>query len=133
MGAVHLYLAQAGLSAIWALQEQSQQFRTDASEELSHVEKLVRRLLELGIVPPAVALPAVRLGRTVEEMLLIDRELEVDAIRLYEQARLYCARIRDSDSEGLFAGLLADELAHLAHIDAYLDQARSGRDERGLQ
>lgn len=130
-GAVQLYLAQASLTAMWALDDESRQFRTDGLEELGHVERVLRRLLELGMAPPAVAGPPVRLGRSVEEMLLIDRELEVDVIRLYEPARLYSARIRDQGSEELFAGLLGDELEHLAHIDACLDEARSGGPQRG--
>jgi bacterioferritin len=124
-GAVQLYLAQAGLAAIWALDDESRQFRADGLDELGHGERVMKRLLELGVAPPAVASPPLRLGRSVEEMLIIDRELEVDVIRLYEQAGIYCARIQDRDSEELFAGLLREELEHLAHIDACLDEARS--------
>lgn len=131
MGAVQLYLAQAGLAGMWALDDESRQFRTDGLDELGHVERVQQRLLELGMAPPAVAGPPVRLGRSVEEMLLIDRELEVEVIRLYEPARLYSARIRDQGSEELFAGLLRDELEHLAHIDAWLDEARSGARQGG--
>lgn len=130
-GAVQLYLAQAGLAAIWGLDDESRQFRADGIEELGHVERVMQRLLELGVAPPAVAGPPVRLGRSVEEMLIVDRELEVDVIRLYEQARLYSARIRDRDSEELFAGLLRDELEHLGHIDACLDGGRSGDRQQG--
>lgn len=123
-GAVQLYLAQASLAAMWGLDEWARQFRTDGSEELGHVERVMQRLLELGIAPPAVATAPVRLGRSVEEMLLIDRELEVDVVRLYDQARLYGARTRDRVSEDLFASLLGDEMEHLAHIDASLDELR---------
>lgn len=125
LGAVQLYLAQASLAAMWGLDDWSRQFRNDGFEELGHVERVMQRLLELGMAPPAVAGPPVRLGRAVEEMLLIDRELEVDVVRLYEQARLYSARTRNLDCEKLFAGLLGDELEHLAHIDASLDALRS--------
>jgi bacterioferritin len=132
-GAVQLYMAQAILAEMWGLHEQSRQFRTDGLEELDHVERVMRRLLEFGLAPPSLNGPPVRLGRSVEEMLLIDREMEVDVIRLYEEARLYSARIRDHASEELFAGLLGDELEHLAHIDVCLDKARSGGQQRGQE
>jgi bacterioferritin len=130
-GAVQQYLAQASLTAIWCLEDESRQFRADGIEELGHVERVLQRLLELGVTPPPVASPAVRLGGSVEEMLVIDRELEVDVVRLYEQAGLYSARVGDRSSEELFADLLRDELEHLAHIDACLDETRSGARQHG--
>lgn len=125
-GAVQLYLAQAGLAALWALENESRRFRADALDELSHVERVMHRLLALGVAPPAVSGPPLRLGRDVDQMLLVDRELEVDVIQLYERARLYCARVRDRDSEELFADLLGEELEHLAHIDAWRAELLSG-------
>ena len=46
----------------------------------------------------------------------IDRVLEVEAIRLYEEAAAYCGRVRDFAHHGLFAGILRDELMHLDEL-----------------
>jgi bacterioferritin len=120
ISAVQQYLAQASLAELWADNAHSRQFRSDGLEELGHVEKLMHRLLELGIAPPNLTGPPIRLGRSIEEMLLIDRHLEVDVVRYYEQARRYCDRSGDGETEKLFAELLEDELEHLAHIDVEL-------------
>ncbi|MDZ7602288.1 MAG: ferritin-like domain-containing protein, partial [Hoeflea sp.] len=75
------------------------------------------RLIVLGIAPSAGNLPPARLGRTVEEMVAADRVLEVDAVRLYEQAVLHAERMRDADSAALLKGILAEEIAHVRELD----------------
>jgi bacterioferritin len=75
-------------------------------------------LLKLGAAPHATQLPPVRLGRTLEEMIAIDRVLEVEAVRLYEEAAAYCARVRDFAHHALFAKILRDELQHLQELDS---------------
>ena len=80
----------------------------------------------LGIPSNATQLPTVRTGRSVEEMLQIDRELEIEAVRLYEDAAHYCARIRDSETQALFADILQDELGHLGDLDRMLTEIQKG-------
>ena len=120
MAAVQQYLMQAKLAGLWSMPELSARLNKDAGEELVHVGRIMERMLVLGIPSNASQLPPVRPGRNVEEMLLIDRELEVEAIRLYEEAAHYCARVRDSETQILFNGLLQDEVEHLQDIDKQL-------------
>jgi len=120
MAAVQQYLLQAKLAGMWGLSTQSARFRLDASEELVHAERLMERMLVLGIPCNATQLPAVRPGRTLEEMLQIDRLLEIEAIRLYEEAALYCGRRQDGETQALMHALLEDELGHLKDLDQQL-------------
>ena len=120
MAAVQQYLMQAKLAGLWSMPELSARLNKDAGEELVHVGRIMERMLVLGIPSNASQLPPVRPGRNVEEMLLIDRELEVEAIRLYEDAAHYCTRVRDSETQILFNGLLQDEVEHLQDIDKQL-------------
>jgi len=92
-------------------------FRQDVIEELGHVESLMEALIKLGVTPNATQLPAVRLGRSMEEMFAIDRVLEVEAVRLYEEAAAYCWRVRDDGHHALFSKILRDELHHLDELD----------------
>lgn len=120
MGAVQQYLAQASLAEIWDLDEYGRRFRRDGIDELAHVERLIRRMLVLSITPNVSGIAPVRTGRSVEEMLLIDRELEIDAIQSYDDAARYCARVGDNETAELFAGLLREELEHLSSLDEAL-------------
>lgn len=120
MGAVQQYLAQASLAEMWELDDYARRFRRDGVDELAHVERLIHRMLLLGITPNSGSIAPVRQGRSVKEMLLIDRALEIEAIHAYDDAARYCARIGDRATEGLFAGLLREELEHLESIDEAL-------------
>ena len=68
------------------------------------------------MAPNATQLPPVRLGRSLHEMILVARGLEVDAIHLYEEAVAYCARVNDARHHALFSGILRDELGHLEEL-----------------
>ena len=117
MAAVQQYMAQSKLCGLWNMAEHCAHFRQDVIEELGHVESLMDALLKLGVTPHATQLPPVRLGRTMDEMIEIDRVLEVEAVRLYEEAAAYCARVRDFGHHGLFTQILRDELQHLEELD----------------
>ncbi len=126
LAAVQQYLMQSRLVALWGMADMSARMRSDVNEELVHAERLMTRMLILGIPSNAAQLPPVRTGRSVEEMLQIDRTLEIEAIRLYEEAVHYSARIRDSETETLCSAILQDELGHLRDLDRMLTEIRKG-------
>ncbi|QKE42324.1 MAG: bacterioferritin [Ferrovum myxofaciens] len=124
LAAVQQYLMQAKLTGLWGLSAQSAQFRRDVNEELVHAERLMERMLILGIPCNATQLPPIRLGRTLAEMLQIDRGLEIEAIRLYEEAAFYCARRQDGETQALMRALMEDELGHLKELDQQLSELK---------
>lgn len=117
MSAVQQYLAQSVLARLWGDYALSSQLRREAVEEMQHAERLMERLIVLGVPPSAGNLPPARLGRTVDDMLAADRVLEVDAVRLYEQAVAHARRMRDPVSVALLEGILAEEVAHVHEIE----------------
>ena len=116
MAAVQQYMAQSRLCDIWEMSGYCAHFREDVTEELAHVQSLIDALLRIGVAPNATQLPPVRLGRSLHEMILVARGLEVDAIHLYEEAVAYCARVNDARHHALFSGILRDELGHLEEL-----------------
>jgi bacterioferritin len=70
-------------------------------------------LIKLGVAPSAGNLPPSRLGRTAEALLDADHQLEVDAVRLYQQALAHAERMRDAERAQLFAGILREEMEHV--------------------
>ena len=97
MCAVQQYLAQSVLARLWGDEALSSKLRSEAVEELGHAERLMERLIVLGVAPSAGNLPPSRLGRSVDELLAADRELEVEAVHLYQEAVAHARRMRDSD------------------------------------
>ncbi|MFO7542840.1 MAG: ferritin-like domain-containing protein [Thiobacillus sp.] len=118
MSAVQQYLAQSVLARLWGDYALSSQLRREAVEELQHAERLMERLIVLGVAPSAGNLPPARLGRSVDELLSADRVLEVDAVRLYDEALSHARRMRDPDSAALLESILAEELAHVRELDS---------------
>ena len=118
MSAVQQYLAQSVLARMWGDEALSSKLRSEAVEELGHAERLMERLIAVGVAPSAGNLPPSRLGRSVDDMLAADRELEVDAVRLYQEAVAHARRMRDSDGASLHADILAEEMEHVQEIDS---------------
>lgn len=132
MAAVQQYMAQSKLCELWGMADFRDHFRQHAIEELGHVEDLMGALLKLGVTPQVTQMPTVRLGRTMEEILQIDKVLELEAVRLYEAAADYCLRLRDADHHALLSRILGDELKHLDEMGrlglppAHLKEQRHG-------
>ena len=118
MSAVQQYLAQSVLARLWGDEALSSKLRSEAVEELGHAERLMERLIAVGVAPSAGNLPPSRLGRSVDDMLAADRELEVEAVRLYQEAVAHAQRMRDSGSAALLAEILAEEMEHVQEIDS---------------
>ena len=118
MSAVQQYLAQSVLARLWGDEALSRKLRSEAVEELGHAERLMERLIISGVAPSAGNLPPSRLGRSVDELLAADRQLEVDAVRLYQEAVAHARRMRDSDGASLLAEILAEEMEHVQEIDS---------------
>jgi bacterioferritin len=117
MAAVQQYLAQSVLARLWGDYALSSQLRREAVEELGHAERLMERLIVLGVAPSAGNLPPARLGRSVDDLLAADRVLEVDAVRLYDEALAHARRMRDADNAALLESILAEEIAHVRELD----------------
>lgn len=128
MSVVQQYLTQAHLCELWGLGDDAVYFRKEASEELCHAGMIIRHMLTLGLAPNATRLKAVRPGRNLHEMLVLDGELELEAVRLYDEALRQAQRFRDTASSQLFAELLADEQSHFNEIQRMLgEMAEKGK------
>lgn len=122
LGAVQQYLAQSVLARLWGEAQLAEQLRREAAEELGHAERLMERLVLLGVAPGTSGLGPVRLGRTVEELWLANRQMEWDAVHLYQEALLHATRVRDGAVADLMRSILEEEKAHFAGIDHLLTE-----------
>jgi bacterioferritin len=113
MSAVQQYLAQSVLARLWGDERLATELRHEAVEELGHAERLMEALIKLGVAPSAGNLPPSRLGRAPEALLAADHQLEIDAVRLYQQALAHAERMRDRETAQLFAEILEEERAHV--------------------
>ena len=106
-------LAQATLARLTGDEALAQRLRDEALEELGHAERLMARLIELGVAPSAGTLAPARLGRGVADFGALNRQLEQNAVVLYQDAADHARRVRDTGTEALLRELAAEEAQHL--------------------
>lgn len=126
LSAVQLYSTQARLLGAWGLAGASERMQAESREELGHAERIISRMLALGVAPNASQLRPVKLGQDLRELLQHDYAFEHELVDLYDQATRYCARNGDHDNRLFFETLLNEEKAHaqeLAQWIAELEQA----------
>jgi bacterioferritin len=122
LSAVQLYSTQARLLGAWGLAEASQRMREEAHEELGHADRIIARMLALGVAPNASQLRPVKLGSSLPDLLMHDYEFENELVQLYAQATSHCARAGDHDSRVFFEALLNEEKAHAYELTQWLKQ-----------
>lgn len=114
LSAVQLYSTQARLVETWGLPEVAEKFSHEAREEMGHVDRIISRMLALGVAPNASQLRPVRLGKNLLALLQYDHAFETELIELYHNAAQHCAGIADYDNRIFFTTLLKEEQAHAA-------------------
>lgn len=127
MSAVQQYLAQSVLARLQGDEALSGQLREECLEELEHAARLMERLMLDGVAPQAGNLPPARLAREASQMLEADRQLELNAVRLYEDAAAHARRVRDPVCEALFTQLLAEEVEHVRELERIGTPAMEGK------
>jgi bacterioferritin len=120
--AVQQLLAQSVLVKLWGDESMSQMLHQEATEELAHAQRLMERLITLGVAPAAGGLSVARLGRNVKELLLANREIEIEAVRVYQEGLLHANRMRDTETAELMLSILNEEKQHFAHLQTMITE-----------
>lgn len=124
LSAVQLYSTQSKLVASWGFAEVAEKFREESLEEMQHANRIISRMLGLGVAPNASQLRPVQLGRNLQELLEYDYVFENELISLYDNAARHCAAIADYDNRLFFEALLNEEKAHAADLTQWLQQLK---------
>jgi bacterioferritin len=133
--AVQQYMTQAGLCDAWGLPEAGDRFRHESVEEMQHAQRIIERMLLLGVAPNASKLEAVALASDLAGLLQRDAALEARIVALYDEATRYCRSVRDLDNAGFFESLLTEEVRHAGEIHAWIsshDGASENRRQQGI-
>ena len=122
LSAVQLYSTQSMLVNTWGLIDVADKFREESREEMEHAERIISRMLALGVAPNASQLRPVQLGQNLQALLEYDYAFENELIRLYDDATRYCASIADYDNRLFFETLLNEEKTHAADLTNWLKE-----------
>jgi len=99
-------------------------FMRIAIEEMNHIELCAERILFLGGDVEMVASQEVEKIHDVEQMLIMARQLEMDAVREYNQWANESSANADSASRKIFENLVDDEERHYDQFDLEMDKLK---------
>lgn len=126
LSAVQLYSTQASLVSSWGLSDAGDRLRKESEEELGHANRIIERMLALGVAPNASQLRPVQLGRSLTELLMFDAAFERELVGLYQQAAQHCASVGDHDNRQFFETLLDEEMEHDKELTEWISQLQQG-------
>ncbi|EIC22865.1 ferritin-like domain-containing protein [Thiorhodovibrio frisius] len=125
--AVQQYMTQAALTEAWGLREAADRFRAETVEEMRHAERIVKRMLGVGVVPNASQLRPVAVADSLVGLLQQDAVLEAEIVALYDEATRFCRSMGEMENAEFFQGLLNDEMAHAEEVDTWLKTLGAGQ------
>lgn len=128
--AVQQYMTQASMVELWGDAEAAARFRQLTIEELRHGERLVQRMLALGVAPAASQLRPVQHAADLVGLLSVNGVLEHDLIQLYGDAVRFCVLIGDAENADFFRALWNEEQHQGLELATWLQKLRSSGPER---
>lgn len=119
--AISQYWLHYRLQADWGVGRLAAKSRAESIEEMGHADKIMDRIIFLEGHPNLQTLDPLRIGESPKETLECDLAAELDAIKLYTEARDHCDKVKDYVSKMLFEELLQDEEGHTDYLETQLD------------
>ena len=125
LAAVNQYLAQSKMCKRWGYHKLADRLYADYQEERTHAELLIERILFLEGSPSIKVGEQLRLGSNVHDQLKDDLNLELGAVRFYNQAISTCLPTKDTGSRETAEFLLKSSEGEVSEIrvSAQPDQA----------
>lgn len=119
LSAVQQYLAMAKVLDMRGMMQAGEKFRHEASEELSHAERIIGRMVAMGLAPSASRLRPVQVEGSLPQLIEHAVRLENEIVTFYTQAVAYCTHAQDIENRVFFSDLLREEQEHASSIDQF--------------
>lgn len=127
--AINQYMLHAEILENWGYTKLYATVRQFGIVEMKHAEMLMGRILFLEGLPNVSKLNPMRIGKTVEEMVLSDYDAEVGAVKAYNAAIALAVSVGDNGTRDLLTQILKDEEGHIDWAEEQRDQIQ----QMGLQ
>ena len=115
--AISMYMVHSEMCANWGFGKLHEAFEKQAIDEMKHAEMLIGRILFLEGSPTVTNLNRMKIGTTVEEMLVSDEDAETGAIKAYNETIAAAVQAGDNGTRELVAKILLDEERHVDWAD----------------
>ena len=118
--AINQYFLHAEMCENWGYERLSDYIKKQSIGEMKHAEAIIERILFLDGTPNMTEPMTLSIGRNVREQLQSDLELEIHAVKMYNNAVEVARAASDNASRELFEKLLKDEEEHVDWLEAQM-------------
>jgi bacterioferritin len=129
--AINQYFLHAEMCHNWGYHKLGDYIKKQSIDEMKHAEELIERLLFLDATPKMEYME-LSVGSNVKQQLEADLKLELNAVKMYNDAVKASRDAGDDTSRDLFSRLLRDEEQHVDWLEAQLGQIKEVGYERWL-
>lgn len=129
--AINQYFLHAEMCENWGYKRLSEFIKKQSIGEMKHAESLMERILFLDGIPSMDPM-SLTIGKNVKQMLEADLQLELSAVKQYNDAIATATAEKDNGSRNLLVELLKDEEEHVDWLEAQLHQIEELGYERYL-
>lgn len=120
--AINQYFVHAEMTENWNYEKLGDPIKKRSIAEMKHAEALIERILYLEGQPVVSKLNDIRIGAEVARMHANDLDLEVGAVKNYNDSIRVCAELGDDGTKKLLETILNEEEEHVDWLEAQLDQ-----------
>lgn len=131
--AISQYWLHYRLQKDWGVGKLAEKSRQESIEEMVHADKFIDRIIFLEGHPNLQVLDPLRIGETVKETLECDLAAELDALKLYKEARDHCEKVGDYTSKTIFEERIRDEEGHTDYLETQLELIEKMGEEKYIQ
>jgi len=127
--AINQYVVHAEMCENWGYGKLHKAIWKQAMDEMHHAEWLIERIIFLDGAPTVSKLNAIKIGKTVMEMIKNDNGDELDAVKAYNSAIKLGREVDDQGSVELLTKILKMEEGH---VD-WAEMQRAQIEQMGLE
>jgi bacterioferritin len=127
--AISQYMVHSEMCDNWGYEVLHKAIEKQALDEMHHAESLIKRIIFLEGTPVVSKLNAIKIGKTVADMVAYDLDAEDGAVKAYNSAITLAHEVADQATVDLLISILKDEEAHVDWNEVQRDQI----EQMGLQ
>ena len=127
--AINQYMVHSEMCENWGYGKLHLAIRSQAMDEMHHAEWLIERIIFFDGAPTVSKLNAIKIGKTVSDMISNDNGDELEAVRAYNDAIKLAREVGDQGTADLLTKILKMEEGH---VD-WAEIQRAQIDQMGLE
>ncbi|MEO6122580.1 MAG: bacterioferritin [Ilumatobacteraceae bacterium] len=122
--AINQYFIHAKMCKNWGFERLADHVMHESIDEMKHADELIERILFLDGVPNMQRLFPVKVGETVKEQFELDLQVEVEAVKRFNDGIALAVSVGDNASRHMLEEMLVSEEQHADWLETQLEAMR---------